>query len=49
MTTVKWTGGVAEAAECLLCMCKALSSNPNPNKKKERRNYQKCPNNFMQP
>jgi hypothetical protein len=28
-----WTGGVAQAVECLLCKDEALSSNPNPIKK----------------
>jgi hypothetical protein len=27
ITKVKWTGGVAQAIECLLCKCEALSSN----------------------
>jgi hypothetical protein len=37
ITTAKWTGGVAQAAEHLLCKCEALSQ------KKEKRNqyYQK--------
>jgi hypothetical protein len=30
-TRTKWTGGVAQAAEYLLCKCEALSSEPNPN------------------
>jgi hypothetical protein len=30
ITRVKWTGGVAQAIECLLCKGKALSSNPSP-------------------
>jgi hypothetical protein len=33
ITRAKWTGGVAQAVECLLCKLKALSSNPNPTKK----------------
>jgi hypothetical protein len=28
----KWTGGVAQAVEHLLCECEALSSNPSPTK-----------------
>jgi hypothetical protein len=32
----KWTGGVAEEVEHLLCKCKALNSNPSPTKKKEK-------------
>jgi hypothetical protein len=30
----KWTGSVAQVMECLLCKCKALSSNPSPTGKK---------------
>jgi hypothetical protein len=33
ITTGKWTGGVAEAEEPLLCKCKALSSKLSPAKK----------------
>jgi hypothetical protein len=29
MTRAKWTGGVAQAVECLLCKCKTLTSNPS--------------------
>jgi hypothetical protein len=32
----KWTGGVAQAVERLLCKCTALSSNPSPTKKKKK-------------
>jgi hypothetical protein len=32
----KWTGGVAQAKECLVCELKALSSNPSPTKKKNQ-------------
>jgi hypothetical protein len=32
ITRAKWTGGVAQAVERLLCKCKALSSNPGPTK-----------------
>jgi hypothetical protein len=28
----KWTGGVAQVVEYLLCKCKALTSNPSPTK-----------------
>jgi hypothetical protein len=31
----KWTGGVAQVVECLLCKPKILSSNPNSTKKKD--------------
>jgi hypothetical protein len=30
-------GGIAEAVECLLCKCEALSSNSGPTKKKLKR------------
>jgi hypothetical protein len=30
ITRAKWTGDVVEAAECLLCKCKAESSDPSP-------------------
>jgi hypothetical protein len=36
MTTAKWTGGVAEGVEGLLCKFKALSPNSSPTKRKER-------------
>jgi hypothetical protein len=32
MTRAKWTGAMTEVVECLLCMCKALSSNLSPTK-----------------
>jgi hypothetical protein len=31
----KWTGGVAQTIECLLCKYEALNSNPSPTKKKK--------------
>jgi hypothetical protein len=31
----KWTGGVAQVVECLLCKPKILSLNPNSTKKKK--------------
>jgi hypothetical protein len=34
---VKWTGRVAQVVECLLCKCKALSSNPTPTTKKKKK------------
>jgi hypothetical protein len=36
MIRAKWTGGMAQAVELLLCKHKALSSNPNPTKKKKK-------------
>jgi hypothetical protein len=30
-----WTGGVAQAVDCLFCMHEALRSNPSSTKKKE--------------
>jgi hypothetical protein len=38
VTRAKWTGGMAQAAECLLCKYEALSlsSNPSPTKKKKK-------------
>jgi hypothetical protein len=33
----KWTGGVTQVLESLLCKCKTLGSNSSPAKKKERR------------
>jgi hypothetical protein len=35
ITRAKWIGGLAEGAECLLCKCEDLSSNPSPTKNKE--------------
>jgi hypothetical protein len=32
ITRAKWTGGVAQVVELLLCKHKALSSNPSPTK-----------------
>jgi hypothetical protein len=32
----KWTGGEVQVVECLLCKCKALSSNPTLTKKKNQ-------------
>jgi hypothetical protein len=36
-TRVKWTGGMAQAVEYLLCKCKVLRSNPSQTKKKKKR------------
>jgi hypothetical protein len=33
----KWAAGMVQAVECLLCKCKALSSNPSPTKEKKKR------------
>jgi hypothetical protein len=35
-TRTKWTGGVAQEVECLLCKYEALSSNPHEKKKVDR-------------
>jgi hypothetical protein len=35
ITSVKWTGGMTQAVEHLLCKCEALSSNPSPTKNKQ--------------
>jgi hypothetical protein len=35
--TTKWTGGMAQVIEHLLCQCEALSSNPNPRKKEKKK------------
>jgi hypothetical protein len=32
-TRAKWTGGVVQAVQHLLCKCEALSSNSSPTKK----------------
>jgi hypothetical protein len=32
----KWTESAAQVVECLLCKCKALSSNHSPTKKKKK-------------
>jgi hypothetical protein len=39
ITTVKWTGPVVQAIECLLCKHKALSSNPSLIKNEKRVAY----------
>jgi hypothetical protein len=36
-----YTGGIAQAAECLLYKCKALNSNPSPTKKKKTKTKKK--------
>jgi hypothetical protein len=40
ITRVKWTEGVAQEIECLLCKDKTLNSNVSPTKK--RKNFSKC-------
>jgi hypothetical protein len=37
ITRAKWTGGVTQAVEHLLCKHKTLSSNPSPTKKKKKK------------
>jgi hypothetical protein len=37
ITREKWTGGVTQAVQCLLCKCEALSINPSPTKKKRKK------------
>jgi hypothetical protein len=37
ITTAKWIGGVAQAAEYLLCKHEALNSNPIPPKTKQNK------------
>jgi hypothetical protein len=46
ITREKWTGGVAQAVECLLCKREVLSSNPSlaKKKKKEKKNLDPCYN-----
>jgi hypothetical protein len=39
ITRAKWTGGMAQAVERLVCKCEALSSNPNTKRKIK---YLKC-------
>jgi hypothetical protein len=41
ITRAKWTAGVAQGVECLLCKCKALSSNPSVTKKKKKEKKRK--------
>jgi hypothetical protein len=40
ITKAKWTGGVAQTAEHLLCKCKALSSNPSPKQDEKKELHQ---------
>jgi hypothetical protein len=44
---LKWTGGVGQVVECLLCKQEALSSNPSSSKKhtnkQQQPNKQKIP------
>jgi hypothetical protein len=35
ITRAKWTGGLAQAVQHLLCKCKGLGSSPIPTKKKK--------------
>jgi hypothetical protein len=36
ITRAKWTGGVTQVVEHLLCKHEALSSNPSPTERKKR-------------
>jgi hypothetical protein len=36
ITRAKWSRGMAQVVECLLCKCEALSSNLKPTKKKKK-------------
>jgi hypothetical protein len=40
-TRAKWTGGVAQVVDHLICKCKALSSNPSLTKKKKEKEKKK--------
>jgi hypothetical protein len=35
ITRAKWTGGMVQVAECLLCKCEEQNSKPSPTKKKK--------------
>jgi hypothetical protein len=37
ISKAKWTGGVAQMVECLLCELKTLSSNPTATKKEKKK------------
>jgi hypothetical protein len=37
ITRAKWTGGVAQVVELLLCKHEVLSSNPNPRERERER------------
>jgi hypothetical protein len=41
ITSTKWTGGMAEVIEHLLCNHEALSSNPSTTKKKQKKEEEK--------
>jgi hypothetical protein len=41
ITREKWTGGLAQAIEILLCKCKACSSNSSSIKKKKKKKKRK--------
>jgi hypothetical protein len=41
ITRAKWTGGVAQVVECMLCKHRALSTNPSPTKKKKKKKMQR--------
>jgi hypothetical protein len=50
ITRVKWTGGIVEAEEYLLCKCEALVSKPSstPSPPKKERNEKSNPNILQQ-
>jgi hypothetical protein len=37
ITRAKWTGGLAQAVQCLFCKCEVLSSNPSLTKTKSKK------------
>jgi hypothetical protein len=37
ITRAKWTGGVAQAVECMLCKHETLNSSPSPTGKKRKK------------
>jgi hypothetical protein len=41
ITRTKWTGGVAQTIEGLLCKYEVLGSNPNPTKKRKKKKKEK--------
>jgi hypothetical protein len=40
----KWTGGMIQVVECLLCKCEALNSNPSPIEQKPKSTYTNAQN-----
>jgi hypothetical protein len=41
ITRARWTGGVAQVVECLLCKCEALSLNPVPPQRRKEKKRKK--------